>query len=168
MNDRRGRRRALWLAAVVAVVAATPLAVLMPAGAGEPAVVQVIKQVGPGAPGDASFTVTVACDGLEPQFLIFGVSSGTQLAQVPTTFEGSCTFTETQTGGGTPSYACSAPGGSSSCQAADGPDPAVVTFSNPGPGVAAGIVVTNTFAPDLGSGTDPAAEALVSAPSFTG
>jgi hypothetical protein len=139
-------------------------------GAGTPSSDIVVRKMLPrDAPSDATFTVTVTCDGLEDQPLFFSAPlGGVQLANVPNNYDGSCTITETATAGATPSYSCSGEPGTSVCETADGPDPTVLSITNPGAGQVATVTVTNTFPLGGEPGVDPAAEALEAAPSFTG
>ncbi len=165
-----GRRYRSALAAVTVLAAVGVPWIVAPStvGAGNSGIIEVTKVVGPGAPSDPLFVVTVSCEGLGDQEVDFGQLGGVEIANVPADYQGTCTFTETTTSGGTPSYACDGLD-TIDCETTDGPDPTVVSIDNPGVGVIGNVTVTNSF--QLGS-TEPdpasAALALEAAPSFTG
>jgi hypothetical protein len=132
-------------------------------------IIDVVKVVGPGGPIDGAYVVTVSCTGLGDQQIDLNGPGGLEPASVPDDYQGTCTFTETTTGGGTPSYACDdfgTPG--VECETAAGPDPQVMSLDNAGGGQIAQVTVTNSFGAPGGAEPDPAALALDAVPTFTG
>ena len=163
----RGRRIAALVSTAVVVSGLTVGLVAVPGGAQIPAeftVEKVVDGEGTPAPG-TEFVVTAVCTGENPEtFEITFDAEGTPVAENSFdsgSFTGSCTFTETTTGGASSvSYACEVNEPPATCSGG-GADPVTIEFERQSD-LLGTVTVTNTFDPP------PPPEPVVVVPAFTG